>query len=141
MKKILHILMPLFIIFLIFSSRINAFTPQTHEDITDQAVAYLKEEGVYPCFSEDINALIRHGSGEEDNPLRTLRSWFHYSPALNSWYASATCDAITWAFVPGSYIAFIPYHSNELSNDFNWPNAVGAAGTDDGWDALGHVDH
>ncbi len=137
MKTMLRILISLCIILLVLSNRVGAYKGQTHRDITDQAVLLLGEEGVFPCFSEDIAEMISVGSVEEDNPLLDLRSWFHYSPTLDFldpfYYASATCDSITWAFVPGSctadVVVFVPGvgwvpRTNTLSNDFTWPNAT-----------------
>lgn len=147
MKTILRVLMSLFMILLVFSSHVNAFTGQTHRDITSKARLYLLEEGLLACFSLDIAAMIADGSVKEDLPLPPpftrdrLRSWFHYSPALDSWYASASCDAITWTFVGGSYTATVRSISGTYINDFNWPNVVDAAGAPDGWTALGHVVH
>lgn len=80
-------------------------------------------------------------SVDEDLPLLSYRSWFHFSPALYSRYASADCDAIAWAFTPGHCTAWFFGDPKTLSNDFNWPHAVAQAGQDTGWTALGHVLH
>ncbi len=141
MKTAFHILVSLISMILLFSSGANAYKGQTHRDITNQAIQYLGEEDEYSLVCTNIATLIADGSVEEDNPLLTLRSWFHYSPTLYSLYALATCDAITWAFEPGLCFAWTPVRWNILSNDFNWQIAVDEAGTDSGWTALGHVVH
>jgi len=96
MKTAFHILVSLISMILLFSSGANAYKGQTHRDITNQAIQYLGEEDEYSLVCTNIATLIADGSVEEDNPLLTLRSWFHYSPTLYSLYALAT-----WA-EPGS---------------------------------------
>lgn len=113
----------------------------THVDMTHQGLTYLIDTGKLPPCAKTIDEFLSRGARDEDIPV--ARSWFHFDPALNSSYATATCNSIQWGFGNGTYTGALvsPLFSWTMSNSFNWDVASTNAGKEKGWVALGHMLH
>jgi hypothetical protein len=141
-KKILCSIVIMNLFMLYYTSSAYAWDDQTtHGPLTAMGFDYLVINNLIDSALSKYRQAIVNGSIAEDTPFS--RSWFHFYPRLNSSAPSVTASgsAYDWAFNPSSLTGNMWGYTWALRNEFNWTSAVNRAGTNRGWEALGHVIH
>lgn len=95
-----------------------AHDPETHVNITREAVVHLKSVATdYSCLSDDILSI---GARREDDLPRPL---FHFLPTLTNANIGITCDSLTWGFSAAGITCFYG-GLFPLTNEHTWYAAI-----------------